>query len=62
MSMYDSLPKDPVILLSFTNTQLRDTFKSLSDFCTNFQITEEDICAKLSVLNYEYDAKINQFI
>ncbi len=62
MSMYDNLPKDPVILLSFTNTQLRDTFESLSAFCTNFQISEEDICAKLAALNYVYDKKINQFI
>ena len=62
MSMYDSLPQDPVILLSFTNTQLRDTFESLSSFCTNFQISEEDICKKLALLNYEYDATTNQFI
>ena len=62
MSMYDSLPKDPVILLSFTNTQLRDTFESLSAFCCNFQISEEELCAKLAVLNYEYDEKTNQFI
>ena len=62
MSMYDNLPKDPVILLSFTNTQLRDTFESLGAFCTNFQISEEDISKKLAALNYEYDAKTNQFI
>ena len=62
MSMYDNLPKDPVILLSFTNTQLRDTFESLTSFCNNFQISEEELCLKLSMLNYEYNAKINQFI
>lgn len=62
MSMYDSLPKDPVILLSFTNTQLRDTFESLSAFCNNFQISEDDLCKKMAVLNYEYDIKTNQFI
>ena len=62
MSMYDDLPKDPVILLSFTNTQLRDTFESLSAFCSNFQISEEDIRNKLAMLNYEYDPKTNQFI
>ena len=62
MSMYDNLPKDPVILLSFTNTQLRDTFPSLAAFCSNFQISEEDLCKKLAMLNYEYDANTNQFI
>ena len=62
MSMYDNLPKDPVILLSFTNTQLRDTFESLSAFCINFQIEETELCSRLAALNYEYDAKTNQFI
>lgn len=62
MSMYDNLPKDPVILLSFTNTQLRDTFESLNAFCTNFQISEKDLCTRLAMLNYEYDSEINQFI
>ena len=62
MSMYDNLPKDPVILLSFTNTQLRDTFESLDAFCINFQISKEDICAKLAILNYEYNEATNQFI
>lgn len=62
MSMYDNLPKDPVILLSFTNTQLRDTFETLNEFCINFQISEEEICQKLAALNYAYDTKTNQFI
>lgn len=62
MSMYDNLPKDPVILLSFTNTQLRDTFESLDAFCINFQVSKEEICAKLAALNYEYDEATNQFI
>ena len=62
MSMYGNLPKDPIILLSFTNTQLRDTFESLNAFCINFQISEEDLCAKLAALNYEYDASTNQFV
>lgn len=62
MSMYDNLPKDPVILLSFTNTQLRDTFESLDAFCINFQITKEEICSKLAAINYEYCEATNQFI
>ena len=62
MSMYDSLPKDPVILLSFTNTQLRDTFESLSAFCINFQIEEAELCKKLAAIGYAYNASTNQFI
>ena len=62
MSMYDQLPKDPVMLLSFTNTQLRDTFESLDAFCINFQISPEDISSKLAMIDYEYNASTNQFI
>lgn len=62
MSMYDSLPKDPVMLLSFTNTQLRDTFESLDAFCINFQISEEVLSETLANIDYEYDEKTNQFV
>ena len=27
------LPKDPVILLSYVNTKLRDNYSSLQEFC-----------------------------
>ena len=62
MSMYDTLPKDTVMLLSFTNTQLRDTFESLDAFCNNFQVSKEAITAKLGTIDYEYCEKTNQFI
>ena len=32
------LPKDPVMLLSFTNTQLRDFYPNLSEFCKAFMV------------------------
>lgn len=62
MSMFDSLPKDAVMLLSFTNTQLRDTFHTLDSFCTNFQIKRQELEAKLGSIDYTYDEKTNQFI
>lgn len=62
MSMFDSLPNDPVMLLSFTNTQLRDTFHTLDSFCTNFQVERKELEAKLKTIDYEYDEKTNQFV
>lgn len=62
MSVFDSLPNDPVILLSFTNTQLRDTFHTLDSFCQNFQVDKAVLEAKLKTIDYEYDKKTNQFI
>ncbi len=59
---YDKLPSDPVILLSFVNTQLRDHYESLSAFCDDFELCADDIAAKLKTIDYEYDAPSNQFV
>lgn len=56
------LPKDPVILLSFTNTQLRDHYKSLTEFCRAYIVNEKELVESLKSIDYEYDSQINQFI
>lgn len=56
------LPKDPVILLSFVNTKLRDEFSSLDDLCAALDADPADIAAVLAPLDYHYDAEHNQFI
>lgn len=55
------LPKDPVMLLSFVNTQLRDNYNSLEDFCKSFDVEKCDIEKSLILINYFYDSKLNQF-
>ena len=35
-----TLPKDPVMLLSFVNLKLRDKYPSLEDFCADYNIKE----------------------
>lgn len=57
-----TLPKDPVMLLSFTNMQLRDNYKSLTEFCKAFMIEEQYIIDTLSAIDYQYNSKTNQFI
>lgn len=57
-----NLPKDPVILLSYVNTQLRDHYGSFEDMCTALNVSGEEITEKLSGLNYAYDTAVNQFI
>ena len=44
------MPKDPVMLLSYVNTQLRDHYGSLAE-----------LCEKLRGIGYEYDRESNQF-
>lgn len=57
-----SIPKDPVILLSYINTQLRDFYSSLDDLCASLQINQEQLHQTLNSIDYFYEKKINQFI
>ena len=56
-----SLPKDPVILLSYINTLLRDEYASLSSLCEDLQVDEEELQKTLSSIGYEYDSTLNRF-
>ena len=56
------IPEDPVMLLSFVNTQLRDFDQSLEAFCERYEISPEEIIRKLDLIDYHYDSKTNRFI
>lgn len=56
-----ALPKDPVMLLSFVNTQLRDNYSSLKEFAAAYTVDEKDITDKLAQIDYKYDESLNQF-
>ena len=56
------IPNDPVILLSYINTLLRDRYSSLSALCEDQQLDAQDILDKLSHIDYSYDEEKNQFI
>lgn len=62
MTIYDKLPKDPVMLLSFINTQLRDHFDSFESFAASYQLDTNEIAQKMKAIDYEYDGRVNQFI
>ena len=56
------IPKDPVILLSFVNTKLRDEYASLADLCAALDADEAAIRDTLTGLDYRYDPVHNRFI
>ncbi len=56
------IPQDPIILLSYTNTMLRDCYTNLDDFCLAKNIDKEKLCEDLGSLDYHYDDISNQFI
>lgn len=55
------IPNDPAILLSFLNTQLRDFYPSLEEFCKSNDVDVQTITAKLSMIGYTYDPEQNRF-
>lgn len=56
------IPQDPVMLLSYLNTQLRDFYPSLTKCCEEMQISETEIRKKLADIDYVYDEKLNRFV
>ena len=56
-----ALPKEPVILLSYINTQLRDHYASLDELCRSLDVQKHDIATVLSEIGYSYEPSQNQF-
>ena len=57
-----TVPKDPVILLSFLNTKLRDHYSSLQALCEDLELEENQLKEKIAIIGYTYDSDRNQFI
>ena len=57
-----NLPNDPMILLSYINTQLRDNFSSLDELCQSLDVEKSDIEAKLNTIDYSYNPSLNKFV
>lgn len=55
------MPNDPVVLLSYVNTQLRDFYPDLNSFCEDKGVEAGMLKEKLSLIDYEYDEKLNRF-
>ena len=48
----NTIPNDPMILLSFVNTKLRDFYPSLDKMCDDLGCSKEEIESKLSAIDY----------
>ena len=58
------IPEDPVILLSFVNTWLRDHPGGLDAFAEDAGLDAagtQAVVDKLSAIGYIYDSSVNQF-
>lgn len=57
-----NVPKDPIILLSYVNTQLRNNFENLDELCKSLDIDLDWLNKTLNQIDYFYDNIQNQFI
>lgn len=57
-----AIPGDPVILLSFLNTRLRDFYPSLDALCEDLDQDKTVLTQKIAAIGYTYDSDKNQFV
>lgn len=55
------IPKDPFMLLSYLNTQLRDYYPSLEALAEGLELDMEELIQKMESIDYQYDLALNQF-
>ena len=56
------IPNDPVMLLSYVNTQLRDFYPDLKSLCEEKGVDVGEVTEKLRSIDYEYDESANRFV
>jgi hypothetical protein len=56
-----NLPKDPIILLSYVNTQLRDFYPNLNEMCKSLNVDKNQLVETLKKIDYSYQLESNQF-
>lgn len=54
-------PKDPAMLMSWTNMKLRDFYPSLEAMCDDLEIDRNELENVLKGAGFEYNADLNKF-
>lgn len=57
----ESLPQDPIMLMSLINMKLRDFYPSLDELCSQMNIDKSSLISKLAEAGFEYSAQNNKF-
>lgn len=55
------IPEDPVICMSFVNTQLRDRGIDLDEFCDLYETEREPLERRLGEAGFVYDGEQRRF-
>lgn len=54
-------PKDPIMLMSWTNMKLRDQYSSLDALCYDLEIDRNELENILKSIGFTYDEAHNKF-
>lgn len=58
----ENMPRDPMMLLSFVNTRLRDDRLTLEELASQFDVSSEEIKERLAAIDYTYDEAFRRFV
>ncbi|MBQ9686232.1 MAG: DUF4250 domain-containing protein [Oscillospiraceae bacterium] len=56
------IPRDPMILLSYINTKLRDDYDSLDALCEDRELDRSALEETLRDIGYTYSPEQNRFV
>ena len=54
-------PKDPAMLMSWTNMKLRDFYGSLDELCNDLEIDRKELEKRLNDAGFEYNEHLTKF-
>ena len=57
-----NIPKDPVMLLSYLNTQLRDFYPDMDELCRALDLDRKTADEAMASIDYAYDSAKNQYV
>lgn len=57
-----NIPKDPVMLLSYLNTQLRDFYPDMDELCRSLDLDRKTVDEAMASIDYAYDSAKNQYV
>lgn len=57
-----TIPKDPVMMVSFLNLKLRDYYASFDALCEDLNLDKEETAKIAASIDYHYIPEQNQFL
>ena len=59
--MFNKIPQDPMMLVSFVNMKLRNEYSSLDELCSDLNLNKNEIIEILLKGGFEYSQEEKQF-